>query len=427
VSARSQQTVRAPGATPSQASPVHWFQRLAGRTARAGSAQAPDAPTATATRLLILQPTPFCNIDCDYCYLPGRDQKHRMSMATVRQAALRLREDGLAPARLTVVWHAGEPLSLPVAYYDEAFATLAEVFGSGTQVGHAMQTNATLIDDDWCAFFARHAVRVGVSIDGPADLHDAHRRTRSGRGTHAAALRGLQCLRARGIAAHAIAVVTRETLSRADDFYDFFVGQGIVDVGCNFDEAEGGHAQSSLAGQEDGHRAFLRRLLQRCEQGGHRLVVRELSHARRLIAEPLPRWRWAGRDWPDNAQVQPWALVSVAWNGDFSTFSPELLGQSSAEFGDFILGNVAAGGYLDSMAGSRFRRLWQAVAEGVRACSGSCEYFDHCGGGAPVNKLYENGDLASTATLYCRSMLQRPFDLVLEQLEQARAEREAMA
>jgi uncharacterized protein len=348
-------------------------------------------------------------------------------MATVRQAAIRLFDDGLVPARLTVVWHAGEPLTLPVAYYEEAFATIAEVFGSATQVCHAVQTNATLIDDDWCALFVRHAVRVGVSIDGPADLHDAHRRTRGGRGTHAAALRGLQCLRDHGIAAHAIAVVTRQTLARADDFFDFFVAQGIAEVGCNFDEVEGGYSRSSLAGHEAEHRAFLRRLLERCAQGGPRLEVRELAHAQRLIAEPLPRQRWAGRDWPDNAQVLPWALISVAWNGDFSTFSPELLGQPSAEFGDFVLGNVATSGYRNSMATRRFQRLWNAVAAGVRACSDGCEYFDHCGGGAPVNKLYENGDFASTGTLYCRSMLQRPFELVLEHLEQARAEREAVA
>jgi uncharacterized protein len=414
-------------ATVSQGSPVHWFKRFAGRPSPASFFGGPAAPSAPATRMLILQPTPFCNIDCDYCYLPGRDRKDRMSMATLRQAAMRLRDDGLAPARLTVVWHAGEPLTLPVAYYEEAFATLAAVFGAASQVDHAMQTNATLIDDPWCALFARHAVRVGVSIDGPADLHDAHRRTRSGRGTHAAALRGLQCLRGHGIAAHAIAVVTRATLTRADDFFDFFVAQGIGEVGCNFDEVEGGHAMSSLAGHEAGHRAFLRRLLQRGADSGQHLVVRELAHAQRLIAEPLPRQRWAGRDWPDNAQVLPWALVSVAWNGDFGTFSPELLGQPSAEFGDFVLGNVASGGFRDSMATDRFQRLWQAVAAGVRACSESCEYFEHCGGGAPVNKLYENGDLASTGTLYCRSMLQRPFDVVLEHLEQRRARREAVA
>jgi uncharacterized protein len=397
--------------------PVRWLPRWL----RPEPAAAP--PVASSTRLLILQPTPLCNIDCDYCYLPQRDQAHRMSFDTVRLAARRLRDDGLAPARLTVVWHAGEPLTLPPAYYEEAFAVLAEALGPQTQAAHAVQTNATLVDDRWAAFLVRHAVRVGVSIDGPADLHDAHRRTRGGRGTHAAALRGLQCLRAHGIAPHAIAVVTRDTLARADEFFDFFAGQGIGQLGCNFDEAEGGHEASSLSGFEDAHAAFLRRLMQRSSEPGATLQVRELAHARRLIAGPLPRQHWAGRDWPDNAQVLPWALVNVAWNGDFGTFSPELLGQPSAGFGHFVLGNVADGGYVQSMSDPRFRRLWQSVAAGVQACERECAYFPHCGGGAPVNKLYENGDIASTLTLYCRSMMQRPFDVVLEHLEQRRAGR----
>jgi uncharacterized protein len=406
---------------------LRWFRQLARRSEPAKADGFLPAPCAPRTRLLILQPTPFCNIDCDYCYLPARDQKHRMAMQTLRLAAQRLRDDGLSQERLTVVWHAGEPLTLPVAYFEEAFGMLGEVFGSTAQVEHAIQTNATLIDDDWCGLFKRHAVRVGVSIDGPADLHDAHRRTRNGHGTHAAALRGVQCLRGHGITPHAIAVVTRDTLSRADDFFDFFVAQGIAEVGCNFDEVEGGHAVSSLAACEPDHAAFLRRLMQRSAVGAQRLVVRELAHAQRLIAESLPRVRWGGRDWPDNAQVLPWALTTVAWNGDFGTFSPELLGQPSAEFGNFVLGNVADGGYIDSMATDRFQRLWQAVASGVRACGDECEYFDHCGGGAPVNKLYENGDFASTRTLYCRSMMQRPFDVVLEHLEQRRVSAEVAA
>jgi uncharacterized protein len=112
----------------------------------------------------------------------------------------------------------------------------------------------------------------------------------------------------------------------------------------------------------------------------------------------------------------------VACNGNFSTFSPELLGQRSGEFGDFVLGNVNQEGYLTSAQGERFRRLWSAIHRGAVACRASCAYFSYCGGGAPANKLYENGSFASAETLYCRTMLQRPFDVVLERLERDRTE-----
>jgi uncharacterized protein len=149
-------------------------------------------------------------------------------------------------------------------------------------------------------------------------------------------------------------------------------------------------------------------------------VVRELASAWQLVAQPLPQYEWRGRTWPDNAQVMPLALISVSWNGDFGTFSPELLGQHSAAFEDFVLGNVTDTGYVDALQSPAMRRLWPAVAAGIEACERQCAYFAYCGGGAPANKWFENADLASTETLYCRSMIQRPFDVVLGRLERER-------
>ncbi|WP_374681204.1 cyclophane-forming radical SAM/SPASM peptide maturase GrrM/OscB [Accumulibacter sp.] len=369
------------------------------------------------TRLLILQPTPFCNIDCDYCYLPARNSAARMGLATVRRAAERLRDDGLAADELTIVWHAGEPLTMPKDFYDEAAAVLHDVLAPLCVLSHSIQTNATLVDDAWCELFMRHNMRIGVSVDGPAALHDLHRRTRDHRGTHAAVMRGMACLRAHAIPFHAIAVVGPATFANADAFLDFFIEQGVSELCCNYDEAEGTHHNSSLDGHEEAHAAFVARLLERAygRAGGQR--VRELEMAFQLIAQPLPTYRWHRQDWPENAQTQPFALISVAHNGDFSTFSPELLGQPSAEFGNFVLGNVATDGFFDSARGLRFQRLWDAIVRGTRACEASCAHYGFCGGGAPANKLYENGDFASAETLYCRTMLKRPFDAVLARLE----------
>lgn len=372
------------------------------------------------TQLLILQPTPFCNIDCDYCYLPERNSTARMGMVTVRRAAERLRDDGLAGAEITVVWHAGEPLTMPPMFYDEAAEVLREVLGPACNISHSIQTNATLIDDEWCELFKRHGIRIGVSVDGPAVLHDAHRRTRTGRGTHVRVMRGMERLRAHGIPFHAIAVVTPATFAQTDAFFDFFVDQGVSELGCNYDEAEGLHEHSSLAGHESAHAAFVAQLLEHSIASGSRLRVRELARSLQLISQPLPIYRWQGKDWPGNAQTLPFALITVAHNGDFSTFSPELLGQPSAEFGNFILGNVASDGYFDSARSERFQRLWGAIVRGTNECERCCTHYSFCGGGAPANKFYENGDMASGETLYCRTMVKRPFDTVLARLESDR-------
>jgi uncharacterized protein len=396
---------------------IRWRPRRTAAAAPPIAFDPADFKPALKTRLLVLQPTPFCNIDCDYCYLPDRHSTARMSLATMRRAAERLLADDLVGDRLTVVWHAGEPLTLPVAYFEAAIATLNEVLGARCELTHSIQTNATLIDAAWCELFLRHRIRIGVSVDGPADLHDAHRRTRSGRGTHARVRRGMACLRAHGIEFHAIAVVTPATFAQADAFFDFFEAQGVPEVGCNFDEAEGVHRQSSLAGHEAAHAAFLARMLQRSRAPSARTRVRELAQALHLITRPLPTIEWRAQRWPENVQTLPFALINVAHDGSFGTFSPELLGQPSAEFGNFAIGHVDRDGFFTAAAGAPFARLWGAVARGVRACEVSCAHFGYCGGGAPANKLYENGDLGSTETLYCRTVVKRPFDAVLAQLE----------
>jgi len=296
--------------------------RRAWRRSPAQGVSAADFEPRLQTQLLVLQPTPFCNIDCSYCYLPRRDDRSRMDLDTVRVTARRLREDCLVGDELSVVWHSGEPLAVPVAWYAQAFAVLADEL-IGIRVQHALQTNATLIDGRWCDFFRRHQVQVGVSVDGPAFLHDLHRRTRRGGATHAATQRGMRLLREHGVPFHAIAVVTAATLGKpdvdaradadadadaqADAFYDWFVEQGISELGCNFDEAEGVNRTSSLAGLERQHRAFLARLLQRSLAGP--VVVRELAAAWQLLQEPLPQWGWRGCTTGISAAFRPssWA------------------------------------------------------------------------------------------------------------------------
>jgi uncharacterized protein len=370
------------------------------------------------TRLLVLQATPFCNLDCDYCYLPDRQNSARMSLDTVRLCASRLVEDRLVGPRLTVVWHAGEPLVLGPNYYEQAFRTLAQALGPDCQISHSFQTNGTLIDERWCEFFSRHPIRIGISVDGPADLHDRHRRTRHGKGTHHHVMSGMARLRRHGIPFHAIAVVGQESLAHAADLRNFFVDAGVQEVGFNFDEIEGEHLNSSLQDHEDEHLAFLAETLALSMQSNGRYRVRELVNAVNSIAHDSRCYEYDGRQRPDNGQVIPFAIISVGWNGDFSTFSPEFLGQRHEAYEDFVLGNVCRSSYLAAAAGNEvFDRLWHDILRGVAACEASCAYFKYCGGGAPVNKLYENGSVASAETLYCRSMIKRPFDTVLQALE----------
>ncbi|SJM91949.1 putative arylsulfatase regulatory protein [Crenothrix polyspora] len=399
----------------------HWFKSIF-KSTQQGSSQKPfnlaDFTPSLTTQLLVLQPTPFCNLDCDYCYLPRRNSRARMSLDTIRQTAQRLLEDGLLGQTLTVVWHAGEPLVMPPSYYEAAFTIFADTLDSVCQVSHSIQTNATLINDEWCLLFQKFQVRIGVSIDGPQHINDRHRKTRQGKGSYELILKGMETLRRNQIPFHVISVITVDSLRLADELHDFFVSQGIREVAFNFDEAEGPNVTSSLQGQEQAHYRFYQRMLEHTFTTGGQYQIRELSNVFRLIAQRLPHYLWQGEAWPGNSQTMPFSIISVAWNGDFSTFSPELLGQMSSEFNDFVLGNVSQSSFLQAADSQNFFNLWHQIQEGTAACQKSCAYFNYCGGGAPANKLYENGSFNSAETLYCRAMIQRPFEVVLQKLEQ---------
>ncbi len=132
---------------------------------------------------VVVQPTPFCNIQCSYCYLPQRNLKTVMGQSTIALLFAKIFASGWTSQGLTVIWHAGEPLVVPISFYQTAFAAIEAARPASLQLRHSFQTNGMLITPEWCELFKQWDVGVGVSIDGPKHLHDAHRVTRSGGGS----------------------------------------------------------------------------------------------------------------------------------------------------------------------------------------------------------------------------------------------------
>ncbi len=373
------------------------------------------ADFAGVTRLLIMQPTAFCNVDCDYCYLPNRGDRRVMSHETVAAAARFVFDAKLQARDFTVVWHAGEPLVVPPDWYAEAFARVVAQAPPGSSVPHAIQTNGMLINDAWCDLFLAHGVRVGVSIDGPAFLHDARRRTRSGGGTHAKALRGLRLLKARGVALHVICVITNATLGHARELMEFFHDEGISDIGFNIEEVEGANADSTLArpGVVDDFRAFFETVLAESDNAAPPLRVREYRNVLAMLRHPGLGSMTA------NSQNMPFAMLTVGVGGELFTFSPELAGLSSEAYSDFIIGRLPDATLETALSNAAFEKLRNDIWQGIALCHQSCAYFSMCLGGAPVNKLSECGTFIATETLACKLTQQVITDVSLERLERS--------
>jgi len=378
----------------------------------------PDDPLHPWISLLVLQPSPFCNINCDYCYLPNRASKKRMPLEIVAATIEKVFAADLVLGPLTVIWHAGEPLAVPISYYEEAFEEIRRKAPAGAEVRHCMQSNGTLINEAWCQFVSDHNVSIGLSIDGPADMHDAHRKTRSGRGSHHAAMAGLRRLQAHGIPFHVISVITQHSLGRAKDIYHFFYDLGISQLGFNIEEIEGENAKSSLTSSErmaESVDAFMATIFQLQKADGGRMRIREFDAA---LGKIQSQTSLRSFDFPHfNEQVRPFGILNVDCDGNYSTYSPELLGMNISPYGSFSFGNILKDDFVETVESSKFRSVFKDIQSGINLCRDSCAYYGYCGGGAPANKYYENGSFATAETMFCKYSVKLPLDIVLNDLE----------
>ena len=366
--------------------------------------------------VVVAQPTPFCNISCSYCYLPDRDVKSVMSQSTVRELFRKVFASGWAGSELTVIWHAGEPLVVPPSFYREAFETIASLRPESVRVRHSIQTNGMLISRDWCELFRAWDVGVGVSIDGPRHFNDAHRLSRTGRSTFERALAGVHMLQREKVPFHVISVLTAQSLQAPQEMLDFYLAEGILDVCFNVEESEGSHVSGLLtqADPQSLFRGFLERFWRLARQDGRIRFIREIDGM-------LPRVFRPGDAELKNIQVEPFGMLNVDCHGNVSSFSPELLGLKNARYGDFLIGNIHSDSLEQMRSSAAMQAMSRDIAAGVATCRRECEYFSTCGGGAPVNKLAENGSFESARTTFCALTQMVPTDLILAAFEQVQS------
>ena len=365
--------------------------------------------------LVVIQATSLCNLDCSYCYLPDRQKRRVFDLEQLPLLLSRIYESPYWGPNLSILWHAGEPLTLPTTFYDQATQRLQqateELQRQGVVIEQHIQTNATLINDHWAECFKRNRIVVGVSVDGPEALHDSHRRFRNGQGSHARTMRGIRTLQTHGIPFHAIAVLTEEALGQPEQMYAFLRDEGIHHIGFNVEEQEGVNVRSSMQGltRESQYRTFLQRFWQCNQRDGFPIQLREFTQVLEMIDY--------GQRLRQNEMNRPYSILSVDAAGNFSTFDPELLSVETERYGLFNLGNLRDVSLEEATTTEVFRRLQHDMNAGVSRCRTQCDYYGFCGGGTGSNKYWEHGTLDASETCACRFSTQIPVDVLLEQLE----------
>ncbi len=167
-----------------------------------------------------------CNLDCKYCFFLSKDMlypndKLRMSDDVLESYIKQLLESHRTPV-VTVAWQGGEPTLMGLDFYRRSIEYVQKYRQPGQQVEYTFQTNGVLLDDAWAAFFKQHDFLLGLSVDGPRDIHDAYRVNKAGQGTFDQVMGGLEFLRKHQVRFNILCTVNAANGDRGRDVYRFF-------------------------------------------------------------------------------------------------------------------------------------------------------------------------------------------------------------
>ena len=174
-----------------------------------------------------------CNLACKYCYYLEKNklyptaQRHLMSDEMLEQFTREYIE-AQTMNQVLFTWHGGEPLLRSIDFYRKALS-LQQKYAGGRRIDNVIQTNGTLLTDEWCEFFAQNHWLVGISIDGPQPDHDHYRLTAAGKTSWKKVMQGIKLLKKHGVEWNAMAVVNAYNVNHPLEFYRFF-----KENGCQF-------------------------------------------------------------------------------------------------------------------------------------------------------------------------------------------------
>jgi len=354
---------------------------------------------------VLVKPTgAICNLDCDYCYFLSKERLYPDSRFRMTDAVLDSYVEQLLssqPETATIAWQGGEPTMMGLDFYRRSIAAVERHRRPDQQVGYSIQTNATLIDDDWASFFREHRFLVGVSIDGPRLLHDAYRTDKRGKGTFDRVIAGYETLRRHDVDVNVLCAVHAANQAHPLDVYRFLRNE----LGAEFIQfipivERVTEAHLPLANLGWGPERPLQ--VQTGDQVTDRSVTAEGYG--RFLTTVFDEWfsHDIGR-----VYVQHFDVALASWHGVAGGLCifDETCGTALAleHNGDlyscdhyvepeYLLGNIGATP-VAALAGSESQRQFGAAkVESLPEYCRSCEVRFACNGGCPKNRLTTTPD-----------------------------------
>jgi len=333
-----------------------------------------------------------CNLACDYCYYlekvnlyKNAASKYVMSDELLERFIKEYIQSQTMP-QVLFTWHGGETLMRPLSFYKRA-VELQKRYANGRTIDNCIQTNGTLLTDEWCEFFRQNNWLVGISIDGPQEFHDEYRKNKQGRPSFVKVMRGIELLNKHGVEWNAMAVVNDYNADYPLDFYHFF-----KELNCHYIqfapivERISRHADGRyLAPLQEGDR--LADFSVSPEQWGNFLCTIFDEWVRNDVGTYFIQLfdstlaNWVGE------QPGVCSMAKICGHAGVMEFNGDVYTCDHFVFPEFKLGNIYEKTLVEMMYSERQMKFGQMKQDSLPGQCRACEYLFACNGECPKNRF----------------------------------------
>ncbi len=342
-----------------------------------------------------------CNLACEYCYYlekknlykdASADRRHVMS-DDMLERFIKMYIESQSMPQILFSWHGGETLMRPLSFYKKVIE-LQKKYGGGLVIDNSIQTNGTLLTDEWCRFFKDNNWLVGVSVDGPQEFHDEYRRNNIGAPSFHKVMRGINLLKKHGVEWNALAVVNYFNADYPLDFYHFF-----KEIECRYIQFTPiveriiPHTDGrTLASPMDAHDAPLADFSVSPAQWGEFLctifdewVKNDVGqYFIQLFDSTLANW----------AGVQPGVctMARTCGHAGVMEFNGDVYSCDHFVFPEYKLGNIREKTLVEMMYSDRQQKFGTDKYDSLPGQCRRCKYLFACNGECPKNRFTVTAD-----------------------------------
>jgi uncharacterized protein len=345
--------------------------------------------------LLIKPASADCNLHCEYCFYLDKcrlypdTRRHRMTDEVLRQL---IQSFMATPQPIhSFAWQGGEPTLMGLEFFRKATAMQERYGRSGAMVANALQTNATLIDDELARHLARYRFLLGCSLDGPAEMHDRYRLAIGGQPSHAAALKGIAALKRQGVEFNILVLVSRANVGGAESVYRYLTGQGFFYhqyIPCVEFDAAGNLMPYAVTGAEWGE--FLCRIFdQWYPRDIHRVSIRHFDSILQKMVDGTADVCTLGRNCC--------RYFVVEYNGDI--YPCDFFVEKA-----YKIGNIMDTNWADALASDIYKRFGAQKAQWNPECR-RCDCLNFCSGDCLKHRVFA-GNPPQTLSRLCEGWRQ---------------------